>query len=494
MEKNKVLLIYTNARLRNQKPRPPLSLLCLAAALKPTFEPLILDLRITPDYRETLQKTLSDCLFVGISTIIGQQLNFSLEAAKLVKRMAPDVPVVFGGVFPSMAPEIVLKEPCIDLVSIGDGEDTLVLLAKALQEGRSVSEIPGLAYRKNGKPVIHPVPCQRSLDTPVRPAWELVNISDYREVNVYTSKGCNCGCSFCYNRIFNHGHLRLRSVEHVWKEITYLHNQCGVQHISFVDDNFFADRSHAKAIMMAFRDSNWRMTWETTCRVDDLCDFDEEMLQLIHDSGCKELFVGFESASDHVLERVNKQVHAEQMWKCLDIARKWGITIRALFVIGFVGETRKELLQTLKTVDFLRKEYGDCVKIPVFGIYTPYPQMPPKLSNANAYKEPQTMQEWSEYHHDQANHQWLTRAERTRLETVIWVYRYFSKRDKFLQHGGMTNRLLYCSAWLRWKLKFFSFAPEWEKVRQRERQEYRVALDLFAEENEELSGENLFGN
>ena len=494
MVRKKILLVYTNVRLRNQKPRPPVGLMYLAAALREKYEPVILDLRTTPDYLSVLKQVLPSTLLIGISTIIGQQLNFSLEAAKFLKKLAPDIPIVFGGTFPSMAPHTVLKESCVDYVSISDGEDTLTALADALTQGLPVSDIPNLAYRENGKIVLTRKCTLRSLDTPVMPAWDLVRPEDYREINVLSSKGCSSGCSFCYNRVFNQSTLRLRSVENTWKEIEYLIRNHNIRHIAFVDDNFFGNIPHAVALMKQFVAAGTPVTWETTCRADDLSGFDDEMLQLIHDSGCVELFVGFESASEEVLKNTNKRISVSQMEQCMAKARQYHFQLRALFVIGLAGESKKELIQTLKTVDYLRKHYNECVKIPVFGIYTPYPTLPPDPALVNGrYTEPQTMEEWSVYHHDRANHQWLNKRQRAYLENVIWVYRYYSKRSKFTKNGRIIDHLLYYDACLRWKLKWFSAALEWEYIRLQEQKKYTSTLSDVKKDYETVLRKELTG-
>ena len=487
MAQNKILLLYTNVRLRNQKPRPPLGLMYISAALRPEFEPVLIDFRVHPlDYKE-ICKLLDESIYVGISTIIGQQLVFSLELAHFIKRLRPDIPVVFGGTFPTMAPEIVLKENCIDIVSLGDGEDTLLELAKALSSGKDFHGIPNIAFRLDGKVKINKGCYLRNIDSPIMPAWDLVNVDDYREVNVLTSKGCSIGCDFCYNKVFNQRSIRLRSVENVWNEIGFLYHKHHVKHIAFVDDNFFENKEHARQIMEKFRDSGWGLTWETTCRADDLCSFSEEYLSLIRDAGCSELFVGFESASDRVLNSVHKKINNSQMIKCMEMARKYKFIIRALFVIGLPGETQSELMQTLKTVDFLRAEYPDCVKIPVFGIYTPYPQLPPDPTIVGGkYMEPATMLEWSNYHHDKANHQWLTKRQRAYLENIIWIYRYYAKRSKYLHENGIEDRLLYFDAFVRWKLRFFSYAPAWNYVRRKESLVYENTIKNQHDEYERL--------
>lgn len=114
--------------------------------------------------------------------------------------------------------------------------------------------------------------------------------------------------------------------------------------------------------MRRFRNSSWGLTWETTCRADDLISFDDEMMTLLRDSGCKELFVGFESASEAVLKRVNKHIKTGLPDTCIRKSSAYGIRIRALYVIGLVGESRKDLLRTLDEVDRLRKSYGKTSK------------------------------------------------------------------------------------------------------------------------------------
>lgn len=481
------MLIYTNVRLRDQKPRPPIGLMYLAAALRPKYEPIILDMRVETDCSQILKRHLSECIFVGISAIIGQQLNFSLEAAKMIKEINQDMPIVFGGTFPSMAPQVVLREKAIDIVSIGDGEDTILNLADTISEKGDLLNVDNIAYKMNGEIVLQQGVQLRSLNTPLMPAWDLIDVKQYREINVLTSKGCSAGCNFCYNCVFNHQKFRARDLKNVLYEIEWLHKERNAQHIAFVDDNFFEDMIHAREIMTALRDSGWNMTWETTCRADDLAAFDDKTLQLLVDAGCKELFVGFESTSDEVLKNVNKNIVANQMDKCMQNAQKFGFQVRALFVIGLIGETRKELLQTLKTVDVLKKEFNNCVKIPVFGIYTPYPQMAPDNKIiGEKYKEPETMGEWSMYHHDRANHQWLKKGERAYLENIVWVYRYYSKRSRFLYSKGWWNKLLYFDALIRWKWRFFSVAPEWAFVRNKENKKYFDIITEVQKEYEEI--------
>lgn len=109
--------------------------------------------------------------------------------------------------------------------------------------------------------------------------------------------------------------------------------------------------------------------------------------------------------------------------------------------------------------------------------------MPPDIEG---YKEPKSMLEWSEYHHDRANQQWLSSKEKAYLENVIWVYRYYSKRSKFVSENSIVQRLLYIDASIRWKIRLFSLAPEWKHVRTNEQYKYKKAITELRKEYDKI--------
>src|SRR5215469_14062452 len=122
----------------------PLCLLSLASTLRAAdFEVVIIDAAILLDYRHRVLKEAVNALCVGISVLTGPMIQGSIEIATAVKRLLPNLPVIFGGWHPSLLPDQTLSESFVDIVVRGQGELTLLEVAEALAEGRSVAEVPG---------------------------------------------------------------------------------------------------------------------------------------------------------------------------------------------------------------------------------------------------------------------------------------------------------------------------------------------------------------
>lgn len=484
-KRDKIVMIYTDERIRSVKPRPPLAFLCMSAAIKSKgYEPVIIDARICDNIKKRILEHINDTILFGVTTIIGDQIRFSLALAEFLKSVAPQIPIVFGGVFPSMAPGITMENPFIDFVICGEGEDSIVELAEAISGGQNYSGIKNLSWKKDGKIVHNEYGPLRDLNDPVMPDWEQINLLDYKEANIYSSKGCASKCSFCYNNVFNRATFRVRKPQLVINEIRYLHTKYGVTKFSFVDDNFFMNLNHAKEMIAAIKELEFDITWETTCRADDFMRFSDDFMNDLEKSGCKELYMGIESGSDKMLKNMQKRIKSEMVFQCCDKAIRYRIRPRLLFMIGIIGETAKDRKLTFKIVDLLRKKYKDKIKIPAFGIYTPYPGIAPNLENIGVeYKEPNTLDVWSRYHHDHCNHYWLSKACRDELENIVGIFRVMTKRKiGIIRIKGIKEKLILIDAIIRWKLRFFRVAPEWNKFRYLHEMEIDHALARFREE------------
>ena len=123
----------------------PQGLLHVAAPLLPNgFEVRILDQRFEPNWRSVLQEELElGLVCVGVSTTTGPQLRHALEISKAVKSIR-DTPVVWGGVHPSILPGQVLTLREVDVVVVGEGEQTFLELVQALERGFPLSGVKGI--------------------------------------------------------------------------------------------------------------------------------------------------------------------------------------------------------------------------------------------------------------------------------------------------------------------------------------------------------------
>ena len=144
------------------RPYVPLALLAVAAPLlRDGYEVRLIDQRLDADWERSLLSAITrDTLLVGITSLTGSQLLHALRASQLVKQHT-NLPVVWGGIHASRLPEQTIQDTHIDYVIQGEGEETIVELARALEKGASPAGIQGLWYKENGQSRQNP--CHRQL-------------------------------------------------------------------------------------------------------------------------------------------------------------------------------------------------------------------------------------------------------------------------------------------------------------------------------------------
>src|SRR5262252_4104399 len=130
----------------------PLCLLALAATLRARdFEVVVIDAAITPQYKNSILKEVGNALCLGISVLTGPMIQGAIDIATAVRNGSPNLPVIFGGWHPSLLPDQTLNETFVDAVVRGQGELTLLEVAEALTEKRSIQSIAGLSSKSAGR-------------------------------------------------------------------------------------------------------------------------------------------------------------------------------------------------------------------------------------------------------------------------------------------------------------------------------------------------------
>ncbi len=161
------------------------------------------------------------------------------DLTRALRAALPNAWIIYGGVFPTYHwREILVKEPQIDFIVRGEGEETGLRLIQALEAGTALHTIPGIAYRAAGQPVATPSASPiRDLNA-YRVGWELVDLSRYsywgdrRAVVVQFSRGCPHGCSYCGQRVF-WTRWRHRDPRQFAAELAWLHRVHGVEVVNF---------------------------------------------------------------------------------------------------------------------------------------------------------------------------------------------------------------------------------------------------------------------
>jgi anaerobic magnesium-protoporphyrin IX monomethyl ester cyclase len=358
----RVLLLSTPHPLE-ESPLPPLSLSYLAGVLaQEGIEIRILDFLVTHYHPKKLRRELEEYRpqLVGATCVT---LNYPIarRMLKVCKDFDPCIFTVIGGPHVTFAQEeTLLSSPWIDAVVIGEGERTMVELARAVAEDGDIRQVAGIAFADGGRVVRTSIrPLIEDIDQLPLPTRELLPMARYRALGtpctVITSRGCPYSCIFCSGHRMFGPRVRFRSPGLVVDEIEKLQRDFGLGKINIVDDTFTLNHSHTRAVCEEILRRSLQMKWSVFARVDRIS---EELARLMNRAGCEWVLFGVESADEGILRTIKKGTTPEDVRRGVKIAAEAGINVFNSFILGLPGETRETARKTLAFGDELYHKYG----------------------------------------------------------------------------------------------------------------------------------------
>ena len=351
---------------------PSLGLAYIAATLeRNSISIKLLDARGNNSTIENILEEVKkyDPHIVGI-TCMTPSFAISVEIAKTIKSNYNDTCIIMGG--PHVTPtakDILEKQPFVDIAVIGEGENTMLDIAK----GMNLAEISGIAYRSNGDVVINNKrPLTRNLDTIPFPARHLYNLNSYHQpihesygtplTTVMTSRGCPYDCSFCSSKITFGRSIRYRSVGSVMEEIDHLIQKYRIKGIKFADDTFTLNEKRLEHLCCEIRKR--KIYWIGNSRVETL---NKDILALMKYSGCKLLQFGVESGDPTIQRELKKTDNLEQTQRVFAWAHELKLDTAATFIFGAPSETWETVNKTITFAIQIKPTYAN------FFILSPYP-------------------------------------------------------------------------------------------------------------------------
>jgi len=358
----RVLLLSTPHPLE-ESPLPPLSLTYLASVLiQEGIEVKILDFLVTPYHPRKLKRELEEYRpqLVGATCVT---LNYPIarRILKACKAFDPRIFTVIGGPHVTFAlEETLLQSPWIDAIVIGEGERTLVQLVRAIEEGKGIHHVPGIAFADGGLVVKTPPQARiEDLDQLPLPARELLPMARYRALGapctVITSRGCPYSCIFCSGHRMFGPKVRFRSPEPVVDEIEKLQRDFGLAKINIVDDTFTVNHHHARAVCEEILRRKLKIKWSVFARVDRIS---EDLAQLMKRAGCEWVLFGVESADEEILKTIRKGITVDEVRRAVKISAEAGINVFNSFILGLPGESWDTALKSMAFGDELCHKYG----------------------------------------------------------------------------------------------------------------------------------------
>jgi radical SAM superfamily enzyme YgiQ (UPF0313 family) len=369
--------------------------------LQAGFEVKLVDNLISPDYEATILRETENALCLGISVLTGPHIGAAVRVSRGVKKLRPELPIIFGGWHASLATDQTLREPFVDAIVRGQGELTLLELVQRIADRQDWHGVSGLSFKDGDGKIVHEPERQvADINRLPAPAYHLADPGIYAAASgvrqlVYTSSvGCPYQCNYCTDQVFYKRRFNAYRVERVVNELAELVPRYNIEHVPFFDSNFLVDRKRAVAIAKGIIESGVKFQWDFQTSTDFLALMSEPDVRLLAESGVHHIGFGTESASQEVLTLMNKRFqHVEQM---VETARKTnlaGIHVVFNIILGYPGETEAHRQQTFRIMSDIAKEYSNVSFSP--NIFTPYPGIPiwPQLKEMGV-REPQTLEEW----------------------------------------------------------------------------------------------------
>ncbi len=454
--------------------RFPLSMMHLGAMLKDD-EYVIVDGNVDPAPVETISSLIrsrDDIELLAVTVMPGPQLARAAPQCKTLKSRFPDLPILWGGYFPSMHTRAVLKSSFVDFVIRGQGENALVEFLKARRNRLRLEDIPGLSYT-NGSEIVDnpPAPLRSPDEFPEILPYQRIEPEHYihptflgqRTAAHHNSMGCPFPCNFC-GVISVHGNrAKIASPGRTERQLRYLKNEFGVDSIQFFDNNFFLGEKHAAELAERLIPLN--LEWWCEARIDLMLRFSDATWGSLREAGCRMVFLGAESGSDESLRQMRKKLTRKQIIEMAHRARQFDIIPEFSFMFG---NPRDPLGDALETIDLIYeiKEIDPRSEI-IFYHFTPTPQRRGSYGNIDAGNPyPETLQEWLEPEwlrfamHYNPQVPWLSRDLLSWLrnfETVVQC-RWPTVQDARL--GRVTRCVLQLLAGWRYRYRFYHFPVE----------------------------------
>ncbi|MFZ5366164.1 MAG: B12-binding domain-containing radical SAM protein [Patescibacteria group bacterium] len=401
----RILLFYPPITVRGDDPTvpgiaPPLGLASLAAFLENKGHDVVIIDALAEGFNE--RKRGKNFLRVGLTAkeivcrinyykpdIVGVSTMFTAfapdahELAALVKKISPKISVVFGGAHASTMPQGVLQDKNVDIVVIGEGEETLLEIVERLANKKGLDDIPGTAVRGAGGKVIinHPRPFISDLDSLPLPARHLLPMDIYLRydkneegsyimrspfTSMFTSRGCPNNCIYCAVPGIWGRRWRPWSAERVLQEIEHLVKRYGIKEIHFLDDNISVSRERLEKICDGLLKRKIDIKWTTPNGI-AIWSLDKPLLLKMKKSGCYRLTFGIESGHPETQKFIRKNLNLEKAKEVMKIASNLGLWTFSTYIIGFPYETKEAMDQTF---DYAINSYSDFVG---FILLMPFP-------------------------------------------------------------------------------------------------------------------------
>ena len=394
---------------------------------------------------------------IGIS-LVEDTYQLGLALLRSIERF--QIPVIAGGVFVNFYAEKIISEDCIDLLCLGEGEEALVELCEKMAEGSDYNTIKNLWIKQNNAKIIkNPLRGLVEIDRLPNIDFDIFEPNRltrpmqgrlFRMLHVEVQRGCPFNCSYCaapalrnlYQKRKNNKYFRQKSPERFIEELKYLHEKYNPDYINFNAECFLSiDLGDFKKLAQMYKQEINLPFW-CQARPETIS---EEKIRILKEINCADLQFGIEHGNEEFRAKVlNRHCSNKRIIEGIRIVEKYKIPYTVNSIIGFPGETRELIFDTIRlNREFNPKTINCYMFTPYRGTYLRNYCVEKGYLDSNA----RTMQclDGADYHYDT-----ITKAELLGLQRTFSLYSRFpeteydliKKCEKFSSEGNATFKKL----------------------------------------------------
>jgi len=411
MKNFKVLFLYPNGTLMNP---PAISIGLFTAILKERgYDVNLFDTSLYPDginekqldnaKEETLQARPTNYDDKGVKVL---KNDMATDLIKKVHDYQPDliavsllestypialkmfeaieqfkIPVLVGGVFAIHAPEIVIENKCVDMVCIGEGEETIVEICDRLSEGNNCYDVENIWIKKEKHIIKNKMKKTIDINNIPIPDYSLFDWERFMRpmggkihntIPIETNRGCPYLCTFCnssssqilFKENTSTSFFRKKTVETILKELVSLKKQWNAEYVYFSSDTFLilTKKELDELVELYIRDINLPFWIQT--RAETLTPY---RVKKIKEMGCHRISLGLEHGNEEFRKKLLKKAFDdESIIKASHLLAEAGIPLTVNNIIGFPEENRELVFDTIRLNRKLIADTTNCVAFAPF--------------------------------------------------------------------------------------------------------------------------------
>lgn len=420
------------------------------------------------DSWKMLEEKTRQAKVFGISSLSGYMLGRTILILKWCKKHYPDKPTILGGVHATFLPENSLQEQFVDYTVLGEGEERLPALLKAIFSKNNLETIDGIGYKINSKIIIQPrikiLDLNKQYISPIseRTARYFKAAAERNEVILPTSRGCPwaCGkraCAFCAVREQYLGTYRGVPFNQWANDIDAIYALHPFSLIEFQDENsayFIKHPEYAKHLRKK------GIKYHIHIRADQLQQ--EETVKKLAATGCYRVHIGVEAGTDRIRNEIyNKGEKKEHFYRAAAFLAKYGIEGVYTYMVGAPGETMREITETLKLSDEIKAIHPKGKSRATIYVLMALPGTDiMKFAKKEKWAIPKNMEEWSKA---SAAHNPALPEKINNIHLISMLHHnwYHKTRQNFPGFWKLIILPFQGIVEIRWRLQFFSYF--WEK-------------------------------